>query len=853
MNIYLQSNTDFENNGLGFLTDCLTALVTEELNGVYNLVLTYPANSLMTDYLVVGNIIKCKVENNSYQLFRISSVERDFNILQITAQHIFYDLNYNFIEDAYPKDLNCALMGEWILSKTNFNNNFKFYSNISGSKSARYVRKNPVECILGNIDNSMVNLFNAELERDNFTVKLLSRRGNDNHVKLIIGKNITEIKVTTDISSLYTRIMPVGYDGLLLPEKYVDSPLINMYPSAKICKYEFEDIKYDVEDEGAYHSEEEAYTALRNAARDLFDSGIDKPSINIKINWLELSKTNEYRERYSYLEKVFLGDTIYAEIFGLNYETRVIKTTYNPLTDMLEKIELGTFKANYQSTVNSINKTIQKVNKADILNEAKNNATNQLTKAMAGYVYKTQNELFIMDTDNPATANHIWRWNLNGLGYSSTGINGPYGIAITQDGRIVADFITTGQLDVSIIKGLEDLVFQAKNIKLEGYVSANGNVSIDKEGTGTFKNVKIEDGQLMLQDTNDDQSESIFIYNADSIETLYPSVKIGEKLNKLYFNFPDSMEPDKTGTNISKVPIVTFENGYIYYNYGYQYSDYANIWLYDSTTEEETIIYKLDNAFERIEVNLKELELPKSIGKIISIDNSYKNNDTLLSSYITNKVLNIKYYTKYASNGIEMKKDNVTAQYLANGVNINDSNGTRAFNENGICWMTPPGEDYKDFIVNKDIVSFNGNKLVEGLNIDKLNIVDQDSPYLEVSLLENVQGYSTYGINVWASDKRLKKNINGSNVNALNLIKKIQHREFKYKNSETLTKIGYVADELESIDPQMIFESGPDKLKQPKVSYIVPVLSKAIQEQQNIIENLVKKVELLERKVNENN
>ena len=127
MNIYLQSNTDFENNGLGFLTDCLTALVTEELNGVYNLVLTYPANSLMTDYLVVGNIIKCKVENNSYQLFRISSVERDFNILQITAQHIFYDLNYNFIEDAYPKDLNCALMGEWILSKTNFNNNFKPY------------------------------------------------------------------------------------------------------------------------------------------------------------------------------------------------------------------------------------------------------------------------------------------------------------------------------------------------------------------------------------------------------------------------------------------------------------------------------------------------------------------------------------------------------------------------------------------------------------------------------------------------------------------------------------------------------------------------------------------------------
>lgn len=93
------------------------------------------------------------------------------------------------------------------------------------------------------------------------------------------------------------------------------------------------------------------------------------------------------------------------------------------------------------------------INPSTILQHAKDNATQLLTNAMNGFVYKTHDELFIMDTDNPQTATKVWRWNVNGLGYSSTGISGPYGLAMTMDGRIVADYISSGIMSGDRVKG----------------------------------------------------------------------------------------------------------------------------------------------------------------------------------------------------------------------------------------------------------------------------------------------------------------------------------------------------------------------------------------------------------------
>lgn len=501
MKIYESNTTDFTNNGLGFLTDILSATVIEELNGDYYLQFTYALNGSLSEYLVQDNIVQCQVENGSKQLFRIKKITKDFSKIEVYAQHIFYDLLNNFLLDTSPTNLTCQSFGAWILSKTNFATPFTYYSDISNSASARYVRRNPIEAIMGDIENSMINIFGGDIERDNFTIKQLAHRGSTIGERLIIGKNIKEIKITIDNTSVITRILPLGFDALMLPEYYVDSPLIGNYLTPRIAKVEFSNIKYDPEstEEGVYTNLEDAYDALRTASNQLFTDGVDEPKINVKIDWVELSKTKEY-ENYQSLERLHLGDFVVAQILGEDYSTRIVKTTYNVLTDSVDKFEIGTIQRNIGTSVNLNTQKTEQISTSSILQSAKDNATSQINSAMGGYILKTQTDLYIMDTDDPNTATKVWRWNLNGLGYSDTGINGTYKTAMTQDGQIVADFITTGTMSADRIVGLKDVILN----EYGAYIHINeddGSIEFGQTDA-QYKLVVDNDGVTIYQGTN---------------------------------------------------------------------------------------------------------------------------------------------------------------------------------------------------------------------------------------------------------------------------------------------------------------------------------------------------------------
>ena len=459
MKIYSSDTTDFTNNGYGFLTDVLSADVVEELNGDYYLSFTYVLNGALSEYIVQDNIVQCKVEGGTYQPFRIKRVVKDFSKIEVYAQHIFYDLLNNLLLNTAPTNLTCQSFGAWLLNNTNFETPFTYYSDISDSASARYVRRNPIEAIMGDIENSMINIFGGDIERDNFTIKQLAQRGSSNGEKLVIGKNIKEIKITMDNTNVITRILPLGFDGLMLPEVYVDSPDIGNYLTPRIAKVEFQNIKYDPEstEEGVYTNLEDAYTALRNAANQLFESGADEPLVNVKIDWLELSKTNEYKN-YQSLERLHLGDYVTAEILGEDYSTRIVKTTYNVLTDSVDKFEIGTIQRNIGTSVNINTQKVEQISPSSILQSAKDSATAQINSAMGGYIVKTNTDLYIMDTPDTSTAQKVWRWNLNGLAFSDTGINGTYKTAMTADGQIVADMITTGTMSADRIVGLKNVI-----------------------------------------------------------------------------------------------------------------------------------------------------------------------------------------------------------------------------------------------------------------------------------------------------------------------------------------------------------------------------------------------------------
>lgn len=534
MILYEKGTTDFSRNGLGYLNNVLNANITEELNGEYSLVFDYPLDELLSNELIEERIVKCKVSDGTQQCFIIKNVVKTYEKMTITCSHLFYLLLTDLAEDIYPQNLSPKPFLDWIIARANYLLPFTTTSDISVQRSGRYIRKNLVEIILGEQENSMVNLFNLEIKRNNWNIALNSRIGADRGEKLLYGKNITGINITIDTNEMYTRIMPVGYDGLLLPEKYVDADNINDYPYPKIGIFEFNDIRYDPNDENAYQTEEDAYEALRAAVEELYANGINQPKVNIKIDWLELSKTEEYKQ-YSNLERVELGDTIHAQIFGLNYTTRVIKTIYNPLTDRVEKFEIGTVQPNYASQMNKYEFELERINPASILEEATNNATSLITQAMGGYVYKTNNELYIMDTNDPNTAVHVWRWNINGLGYSSTGINGTYGLAMTMDGKIVADFISTGTLQTSVIQGYDSLTTQVAN--------NTGQISILTQDVGEL-NSKIQD----IADITTSGESTYAIINLENINESQPiMIRIHPTLTNIALLYPrNNLYPSDT-------------------------------------------------------------------------------------------------------------------------------------------------------------------------------------------------------------------------------------------------------------------------------------------------------------------
>lgn len=504
--LYDANCKDFNNNGIRILKDSLKCEVSEALNGELVLDMEYPITSKYIEFIINENIIKCDAGLEEDQLFRIKHVKPNFDTITIYGEHISYDLADNFLEDVFPQNLNGAACLDWILSHTLDSHNFNSFSDIQTVSSARYVRKNPIEAIVGDLENSFVNLWGGELERNNYTIKMLNRRGNDKGYKIRYRKNLTGLDFTIDNSNIVTKIMPQGYNGLFLPEKYIDSPLINNYPHKKVKVIEFSDVKVkeNADEEEGFATAEEAYQELRRLCNLKYsEENIDKPTVNLKVDFVDLSQTTEYQD-YTFLESVSMGDTIRVELDYTQVEVRVIKTTYDALLHRYTKLELGEFKANYitdsqKDITNTIRKETDTI-ETSVLLQAKQNATEQLTAALGGYVYKTQNELFIMDTDNPNTAKKVWRWNLNGLGYSKNGINGPYELAMTQDGRIVADFITAGQMDVARIKGLNTLAIVASQIHLEGYTTINAGFAIDEKGNMTCNNATIKGGTIRLGD-----------------------------------------------------------------------------------------------------------------------------------------------------------------------------------------------------------------------------------------------------------------------------------------------------------------------------------------------------------------
>ena len=280
------------------------------------------------------------------QPFRIYRVVPELDKVTVYARHIFYDLLDNMIKSLKPSPSAVGASVVQELSSVCLSaHDFSFYSDLtSTAEDVEWENVNPVEAMLG--ENGLVSKYGAELARDWYDVFLVRRVGNNTDVSIREKKNLTGISYDVDETDVVTRIMPTGEDAdgniLYLPELYIDSPNLNAYTHPKWIHLPVSEAK-EVTDGDEPKSKTQCYAEMRKAAQAEFDAGCDLPTVTLKVDFVNCSDAEEYRQ-YAALTDIFLGDSVrvIARRIGVEVSMRMTQYTYDCMTKKYTSVTLGT-------------------------------------------------------------------------------------------------------------------------------------------------------------------------------------------------------------------------------------------------------------------------------------------------------------------------------------------------------------------------------------------------------------------------------------------------------------------------------------------------------------------------------
>lgn len=476
--LYPENETNFESNGLGPLSDALACTVEENRNGAFELSMEYPVTGVLFDELKHGSIIFAQPNDSiEPQPFRVYGKSTPLSgVVTVRAKHISYQLSHIPVSPFTAGSCAAALQG----LKTNAVEPCPFDFWTDKETVATFTVKEPASArsLLGGVAGSVLDVYGGEYEFNRYTVKLHKARGTDSGVVIAYGKNLVDIDQEESIENTITGVYPYYKDTdgnvLELPEKVISSASAHNFPYPRTvpldCSQEWQETP-SVEQLRAYAS---AYVEKE---------GIGVPSVSLKVSFVPLWQTEEYKA-IAPAERLNLCDiaTVRFEKLGVNARAKVVQTVYDVLAGRYESITLGEASTNLADTIVAQDKAINAKADTSDLEAAAANASAWITGNKGGYVVLRRNadgqpyELLIMDKPTIEEATKVWRFNKSGLGYSSTGYNGTYGLAMTQDGQIVADYITTGTLSANLLRAgvLQDKTGKVFKLDLDaGTLDAN--------------------------------------------------------------------------------------------------------------------------------------------------------------------------------------------------------------------------------------------------------------------------------------------------------------------------------------------------------------------------------------------
>lgn len=454
--LFDKTETAFTSLGIGALSDCVSVAVKRVLNGLDELTLTYPDNGVRVQELQNSRIIlaqpEYKKDPQPYVIYQVSKPVR--GLITVNARHIRERASYIPV-----MPFTASSLAETLNKIPNYcaeTNPFTFWTD--KSVTANFNLKTPASLgnVFGGMEGSILDTYGGEYEFDKFMVKIWNHRGVDRGVTLRYGKNVTDATQEESIDSTITGICPFWTDSegalVTLPEKVIHSQNAANFPFNRTVAKDFSEQFDEQPTEAQLRAAAQAYIA---------QSGIGVPKVSLSVSFEQLAQYEEYQDR-AVLETVNLGDTVTVifERLDVNATARVIQTEYDVLNEKYRKVSIGGVKSNLGTTINGVvqeAKTEARDTRTS-LQRSIDRATEMLTGANGGYlvdIFDANGQRtgdMIMNTNDPATATNVWLRNLAGWGFSSTGVNGQYRTAITQDGHIVADFIDTGKLTANVIK-----------------------------------------------------------------------------------------------------------------------------------------------------------------------------------------------------------------------------------------------------------------------------------------------------------------------------------------------------------------------------------------------------------------
>ena len=463
---------------LGRLSDCVSCLVTEERNGEYEAEFEYPITGIHYEDIIEGRTILVDHDDTGKaQPFDIYSHTAPIDgIVTYHAHHVSYRLSNVILKPLTASSASSAFSK--FETQTMTPQPFSFITDVATAASFKVTHPSSVRSVLGGVEGSILDVYGGEYEFDDFTVKLHAARGANNNVTIRYAKNLTDLEEEYDELDRYTAIIPYWMDtdsgecvygdqitarnGKLFSYTWTNQNNVTITDENGedfyFDYYESKAVTMDFTDEFQNRPSKEQLEA--RAAAYLKSNKPWVPKENLEVDFVALWQTEEYKN-IAPLERVGLCDTvriIYTAL-GVDSTAKVIKVVWNALAERYNSIELGEAKASFADTImQSTEKIVEDRPTYSMMAEAIDKASELIRGGTGGHVVMgvdaegKPNEIFIMDTEDVNSAVNVLRINMNGIGFSSNGIEGEYSTAWTLDGSFVADFITAGSMAANRIR-----------------------------------------------------------------------------------------------------------------------------------------------------------------------------------------------------------------------------------------------------------------------------------------------------------------------------------------------------------------------------------------------------------------